>query len=91
MDEGVWKRLLLHDFLSSYLLLKRIGFLSGRLVSSASVHTFFVEFSQRSNDLVMNLWGRMSYSATILGPPHSVNFPVMSILLHASTFFLCVC
>ena len=42
----------------SYLLSKRLGCLSGCLVSSASIQKLFVEVAQHSNDLLMNLWGK---------------------------------
>ena len=43
-------------YISSYLLLKTMGCLSGCLVSSASVRSCFVVFAPCSNDLLMNLW-----------------------------------
>ena len=46
-------------YILSYLLSKRMGCLSGWLVSSASVQKLFCgSCSQHSNDLLMNLWGR---------------------------------
>ena len=42
----------------SYLLLKTMGCFSGCLMSSAGIQSCFVEFTQRSNVLLMNLWGR---------------------------------
>ena len=45
-------------YILSYLLLKRLGCLSGCLVSSASVQKLFCGIAQHSNDLLMNLWGR---------------------------------
>ena len=45
-------------YLSSYLLLKTMGCLSGCLVSSSTFRSCFVEFAQHSNVLSMNLWGR---------------------------------
>ena len=39
------------------LLSKRVGCLSGCLVSSTSVQKLFCEAAQHSNDLLMNLWG----------------------------------
>ena len=45
-------------YILSYFLSKRLGCFSGCLMSSASIQKLFVEVSQRSNDLLMNLWGR---------------------------------
>ena len=42
----------------SYLLSKTLGCFSGCLMSSAGIQKLFVEFTQRSNVLLMNLWGR---------------------------------
>ena len=46
-------------YIFSYLLSKRMGCLSGCLVSSASFQKLFCgSCSQHSNDLLMSLWGR---------------------------------
>ena len=42
----------------SYLLSKTMGCFSGCLMSSAAFRSCFVEFTQRLNVLLMNLWGR---------------------------------
>ena len=40
----------------------------------------FVKVAQHSNDLLMNFWGEkvvfLSYSSTILGPPHPLTFKI---------------
>ena len=48
---------LLIFYILSYLLSKRLGCLSGCLVSSASIQKLFVEVAQHSNDLLVNLLG----------------------------------
>ena len=48
-------------YILSYLLSKTMGYLSGCLVSSASIQKLFCsafKFAQHSNDLLMNLRGR---------------------------------
>ena len=45
-------------YILSYFLSKRLGCFSGCLMSSSSIQKLFVEVSQHSNDLLMNLWGR---------------------------------
>ena len=45
-------------YIFSYLLSKTMGCFSGCPMSSASIQSCLVEFTQRSNVLLMNLWGR---------------------------------
>ena len=55
-------------YILSYLLSKRLGCLSGYLVSSASIQKFFCESSQHSNYLLMNFLGRNWSPHSILPP-----------------------
>ena len=64
-------------YILSYLLLKRMGCLSGCLVSSTKVRSCFMEFAQRSNDLLMNLWGRKWFPHLIPLPSSSFFFFLM--------------
>ena len=52
----------------SYLLLKTMGCFSGCLMSSAGNQNCFVEFTQCSNVLLVNLWGR-KWSPHPVPPP----------------------
>ena len=45
-------------YILSYLLWKRLGCLSGCLLSSPSIQKLFCGSPQHSDDLLMNLWGR---------------------------------
>ena len=56
-------------YILSYLLSKRMGCLSGCLVTSASIQSCFVKLAHHSNDLLMNLWGRKCTPGLI--PPPS--------------------
>ena len=56
-------------YILSYLILKRMGCLSGCLVSSTSIQKLFVEVAQHWNDLLMNFGGRKWL-------PHPVPLPL---------------
>ena len=56
-------------YILSYLFLKRLGCLSGFLVSSDSAQKLFVKVAQHSKDVLMNLWGRKRSLCPILLPP----------------------
>ena len=60
----------------SYLLLKKTGCLSGCLwCPLPAFRSYFVEVSQHSNDLLMNLWGRKWSPQPI--PPSSWDHPLV--------------
>ena len=77
-------------YIFSYLLSKTMGCFSGCLMSSAAFRSCFVEFTQRLNVLLINLWERklspLLYSSAILGPPPGFDFAGLF-----SFFFFCVC
>ena len=52
----------------SYLLLRRMGCLSGCWCPLPAFRSCFVEIAQHSNDLLMNLWGIKWYSCPISPP-----------------------
>ena len=55
-------------YIFSYLLSKTMGCFSGCLMSSAGNQNCFVEFTQHSTVLLMNLWGR-KWSLCPIAPP----------------------
>ena len=55
-------------FIFSYLLSNTMGCFSGCLMTSASIQKLFMEFTQRSTVLLMNLWGR-KWSPCPIPPP----------------------
>ena len=65
-------------YIFAYLLLKRIASFLGASCPLLAFRSCFVEFTQRLNVLLMNLWGEkmvsLSYSSTILGPPLKYTF-----------------
>ena len=61
-------------YIFSYLLSKTMGCFSGCLMSSAAFRHCFVEFTQRLNVLLMNVWGR-KWSPRPIPPPSSDHPP----------------
>ena len=59
-------------YIFSYFLSKTMGCFSGCLTSSAGIQKLFLEFSQCSNVLLLNLWGR-KWSPYPISPPSSPN------------------
>ena len=60
-------------YILSYLLLKRMGCLSGCLCPLAAFRSCFVEVAQPSNALLMNFWGRK-------WSPHPISLPLLILL-----------
>ena len=75
-------------YILSYLLLKKIGCLSGCLMSFASIQQLLCgicsAFTCSFNEFVGEKVVSLSYSSAILGPPLSLSFNKKEILFHAT-------
>ena len=66
-------------YILSYLLLKRMGSISGCMVSSISIQKVFVDITHHWNYLLINLWGR-NWS------PHPISLPSWDLLFFSVQF-----